>query len=188
MHSIANAAAAASIISLPPSSLSVDGLYRWWTMGSANRTNDRYKRLGQRQRASCHRVSSAEFLSDSRIEESLFSNDFTFEKFRLLCASFPLPRIRSGRYIFVPNEPCPFFQICEIMRSALGDAKTHFPNRLRQQFRPDRTSEFPLFPLWLSLPSYPPHVASGRFFTAFRQRSSPSSPFLCLLPRCHSAD
>ena len=59
--------------------------------------------------------------------------------------SFRLPfLIRSDRYIFVPNEPCPFFQICEIMGTrALADAKSHFPIRLRQQFRPDRTSEFP---------------------------------------------
>ena len=74
-----------------------------------------------------------------------------------------------------------FFEICEIMRtnpgeeaSALADAKTDSPNRLQQQFRPDRPTDRPTeIPNSLSSlvipsslhPSYPTHVASGRFFT-----------------------
>ena len=66
-----------------------------------------------------------------------------------------------------------FFEICEIMlrphENPLVDAKTHFPNRLRQQFHLDRPKYQIPSPLSLPLPSlhpsYPTHVASGRFFT-----------------------
>ena len=56
--------------------------------------------------------------------------------FRLLCASFPLLRTRSGRYIFVPNEPCPFFKYAKSREARLPMPKSTFRIAFDNNFVP----------------------------------------------------
>ena len=125
-----------------------------------------------------HRVKSAELLADPPIKENFSSNDFTFGHVSATVSIFPLLRTRSGRYIFVPNEPCRFFKYAKSREARLPMPKSTFRIAFDNNFVPTE----------LTLPGYPfPSIVSATcgqraiFYSVSAAVISLSS-FLCLLP------